>query len=197
MKRIIPLLIMLILCIPAAFSDESNSKQGDQYDDRTYSYSMNGAGDQYIQIGLMGFFPLNFGDQLYIGGAAQLGYHRFLTSWLAVGGDVMATYNPTLGSNVFYSVPITAGVTFQPTIWKLEFPISLNAGIAVETCQNRKYFPGFILKPEAGVFYRFSESWSFGLDCDFIYMPEWYSDHPEYNDYGLFITAAVAARYHF
>jgi hypothetical protein len=195
MKRILPLFCMLLLCIPAAFAD--NSDQGDQYDDGSaYEYKMNGAGDQYIQISLMPSFPLNFEGQLYIGGAAQLGYRRFLTNWLAVGGDAMVGYNPTLGSNILNYWPVTACVMFQPSIWRLEFPISLGAGIAFETYQSRKYFPGFVLKPEVGIFYRFSESWSFGIGSSFLWLPEWYSDS-KYNFDGLFMTASLSARYHF
>jgi hypothetical protein len=195
MKRILPLLCMLLLCTGAVFAEDSD--QGDQYDDSTFEYKINGAGDQYISISLMGAFPLNFDGHLYTGGAAQLGYRRFLTSMISVGGDAMVGYNPTLGSNIFNFWPVTLAVTFQPSIWRFEFPISLGAGIAFETYSSRKYFPGFALKPELGVYYRFSESWSFGIGTDFLWLPEWYKDTPQYNFDGLFMTASISARYHF
>ena len=183
MKRIIPLFCILLLAGPA-LSPQSE-------------YKMNGAGDQYISISLMGMFPLNFNGKLYTGGAAQLGYHRFLNSWFAVGGDIMFGYNPTLGSNILTYVPMTIAFTFQPTVWKLEFPITIGIGTAFESYLNNKYFPAFIFKPEIGAFYRLSESWSLGVESTFVYMPQWYFSHPEYNDYGLFMSAQICARYHF
>lgn len=83
-------------------------------------------------------------------------------------------------------------------MWKLEFPITLSAGVAFETCQNRKYFPGFVAKAEAGAFFRMNESWSFGLGSNFLYLPQWYTtDERAGSDYGLFLTAFLSARYHF
>ena len=203
---------MLLLVSTAVFAqnDDDNSSQNDNQSEnqdtpeiqtpeetKKLNYKMNGAGDQYLKISIMPSFPWNFGNQMYTGGAVELGYHRFLTSWLAIGGDAMAGYQPTIGSNIFTYIPITFGPTFQPTVWKFEFPITLGVGAALETCGNRKYFPGLVIKPEVGAYFRYSESWSFGLGCDFMYMPQWYKDNPEYNDYGLFITAAITARYHF
>lgn len=166
-----------------------------------FTYAMNGKGDQYIRIGLMPFFPLNFGKQMSVGGALIVGYHRFLNSWLALGGDFMATYNPTKGGNIFYTIPLTASITFQPYVWKFEFPISLNVGMAFESSANRKYFPGLVLGMDAGVYYRMNDSWSFGAATNFLYLPQWYSGENETRygkyDYGLFMTAMVSARYHF
>ncbi|MCI1209417.1 MAG: hypothetical protein LKF96_08245 [Treponema sp.] len=198
MKRILPLLCMMMLAagiLSAQDSDQNGDVETEPQDQ--YEYKMNGTGDQFIKIALMGSIPLNFGDQLYTGGAAELGYYRFLNSWFATGGSIMFAYNTTLGSNIFTYVPITVGFMFQPSVWKLEFPITLGVGAAFENYLSNRYFPGLILKPEAGIFYRLTESWSLGAEASFIYMPQWYVEHPEYNDYGLFVTAKLCARYHF
>lgn len=197
MKRILPIFWMLLLLTAPMFAQE-DSEEDDSDIMPSYTYKMNGRGDQYIKIAIMPNFPLNFGGQLYVGGAAELGYYRYLTSWFAVGGELMAGYNPTLGSNILTFVPITAGVSFLPTIWRFEIPLTLSVGMAFETCQNKKYFPGFAAKAELGLYYRFSESWSFGLGSDFMYLPQWHTTTENADsDYGLFITAAVSARYHF
>ena len=86
----------------------------------------------------------------------------------------------------------------QPSVWRFEFPFTFTAGFAFETCQNKKYFPGFALKAETAAFYRFSEGWSFGLGSDFLYLPEWHTTTENAkSDYGLFLTAFLAVRYHF
>lgn len=169
---------------------------GDYYEDEEIRLTQNGAGDQFIALKLMPLIPLNFDKQLSVGGALSLGYHRFLTQFIAVGADVMFAYNTTIGSNLFTVIPLTVGITFQPYIWRFEFPITLNVGAALENYLQYNYFPGLILKGEAGCFYRMNENWSFGLECQLMYLPQWYSDSSK-NDYYLGITATVGARYHF
>ena len=200
MKKFIAICCTVFLFSTAVFSQEQ-----DEDDDRfAVEYRMNEPGDQFINIGLMVTFPLNFGGdfplyregQLSTGGAGTIGYHRFLTSWFAVGLDVSFGYNPTIGENMFTYVPFVFCFTVQPTIKKFEFPITLGIGAAVESYLNRTYFPGLTLKPEAGIFYRVTPSWSFGIKGNFMYLPQWYEDS-ENNDHGNFSSVVIAARYHF
>ena len=222
MKRILSLFgILLVLSVPLFAQSETESPdfdQGSQEEQnqneqsennnnedendvnivRNEGYARNGRGDQFLKIGIMGNFPLNFGDQLTIGGSAQLGYYRFLNGWLALGGELMAGYNPTIGSNVFTFVPITFGAMFQPCAGRFEFPVTLSVGFAFETCANKKYFPGFAAKAESGAFFRITEGWSVGLNAEFLYLPEWYTTTKNADsDYGIFMEAGVSARYHF
>lgn len=164
----------------------------------------NEKGDQYIRISLMAAFPLNFGGsfplyehgQISIGGAGELGYHRFLTSWFAIGADVSFGYNPTLEKNTFTYVPILLTATFQPAIGRFEFPVTIGIGMAYETYLKYNYFPGFVFKPQFGVFFRASPGWSFGLETEFLLMPQIYDDS-KYNFVGCFQTLGIGARYHF
>ncbi|WP_273066133.1 TP0733 family outer membrane beta-barrel protein [Treponema berlinense] len=200
MKKFIAICCTVFLFSTAVFSQEQ-----DEDDDRfAVEYRMNEPGDQFINIGLMVTFPLNFGGdfplyregQLSTGGAGTIGYHRFLTSWFAVGLDVSFGYNPTIGENMFTYVPFVFCFTVQPTIKKFEFPITMGIGASVESYLNRTYFPGLTLKPEAGIFYRVTPSWSFGIKGNFMYLPQWYEDS-ENNDHGNFSSVVIAARYHF
>ena len=75
-------------------------------------------------------------------------------------------------------------------------PITVGVGAAMENYLSRTYFPGLILKGQAGAFFRATPSWSFGLEGDYMYMPQWYDDS-QYNDYGLFGSVVISARYHF
>ena len=200
MKKFIAICCTVFLFSTAVFSQEQ-----DEDDDRfAVEYRMNEPGDQFINIGLMVTFPLKFGGdfplyregQLSTGGAGTIGYHRFLTSWFAVGLDVSFGYNPTIGENMFTYVPFVFCFTVQPTIKKFEFPITMGIGAAVESYLNRTYFPGLTLKPEAGIFYRVTPSWSFGIKGNFMYLPQWY-EYSENNDHGNFSSVVIAARYHF
>lgn len=192
--------ILTTLSVFTSFLSAQNSQQNPEEENpqvQEIKYDANGKGDQFLRLGIMFNIPLNFGDKLYLGGAAQLGYYRFVNSWLGFGGELMAGYNPTLGSNIFTYVPITVGVMFQPYIWKFEFPIIVSAGMAFETCNNKKQFPAFISKITANIYYRFNESFSVGIGSDFVYAPEWSKKGEKSYDYGLFLTPSVSVRYHF
>lgn len=201
MKKIIAICCAFFLVSTATVFCQEEEDEGDGF---AVEYKMNEPGDQFINIGLMVTFPLNFGGsfplfregQLATGGAGTIGYHRFLTSWLALGFDVSFGYNPTIGENMFTYVPFVLCLTVQPSIKKFEFPITMGIGAAVETYLSRTYFPGLVLKPEAGVYYRVTPSWSFGAKGNFMYMPQWY-DNSDYNDHGNFASLFIGARYHF
>lgn len=166
--------------------------------------NLNEPGDQYIKIALMVTCPLNFGGKfplyrngkLSTGGAGMLGYHRFITSWWAMGVNVFFGYHPTIGENIFTYIPLVIDTTFQPTFRRFEFPLTVGIGAAMENYLSRTYFPGLILRGSAGVFFRATPSWSFGVEGDYMYMPQWYDDSSK-NDYGLFGSLILSARYHF
>lgn len=191
MKRILSILLTMTLCFTAVYAQD----KGDEYDD-DYVYKQNDEGDQFFKLNLGAFFPLNFGDKLYVGIDASIGYYRFINSWCAIGGDVSVTDNISIGQKILVTVPVTFGAMFQPTIGKFEFPITLTAGIGVETWQNQTYFPSFAAKGTIGAYYRLAEGWSFGISSSFFWIPQWYADSSKNFD-GLFLNADIGARYHF
>lgn len=215
MKRFLALLCALFLLTSFSFADdnmdgETDENQEQNNDDdkkevkskQTFRY--NEPGDQFIKIDLMATAPLNFGGsfplyrdgKLSLGGAGSLGYHRFITSWFAFGLNVKFGYNPTIGENIFTYIPLLLDFTFQPTWGRLEFPITLAVGGAMENYLSNTYFPGLTLEGQAGIYYRATPSWSFGIESNLMYMPQWYSD-PDKNDYGVFGSLGLSARYHF
>lgn len=192
MKKLLSILAILCLFSSVMFADE----EGDEYDDG-YTYEQNGAGDQFIKIDVMANFPINFDSQVKIGLAASLGYYRFLTKQIAVGGDVIVGYNVTVGKKALFTAPITFGVMYQPYIGKFEFPIFANIGIANSSCQGMTNFPSFSAKLTAGAYYRMFESWSFGLVSSLYWIPQFVKEDTSKNDNGIFVTAGITARYHF
>lgn len=177
-------------------NDEENAP--DEYDDGfEYVYLQNAPGDQNINIRVMPNFPLNFGENLKIGGQITVSYNRFLTTWFEIGAELAFGYNPTIGSNILTYIPMTVGVTFLPTIKKFEFPITFNVGMAVENYLSNTYFPGLVLRVGAGAYYRINESWSAGIEGFFTYMPQWYFKEPEKNDCLNMASISAGMKYHF
>ncbi len=139
---------------------------------------------------------MNFGSQLYVGAAASVGYYYFLSNNFAIGGDAILGYNLSVGKKPLVTVPITFGVVYQPYIGKFEFPFMLNVGFATVSCQQLMYFPALAMKASAGAYYRWSETWSFGLSAHAYWIPLWYTNK-DYNDNGLFASVDLGVRYHF
>ena len=208
MRRLI-LTAALIFLGTAAFAFPYATKFSDETEEYTAPvYITNQQGDQYIKLSLGVVFPMNFPDveslfhtdqhQLSLGGMGPVGYHYFLTGNFALGFDVGFGFNTTIGSHILNYVPILFSVTYQPKWRMLEFPLSLNAGFAWESYNNKNYFPGLVLKPEAGVHFRIDENWSVGLEGSWMILPqfcEWYDTGKNYT--GHFFTLAAAARYYF
>ncbi len=194
MKKIAALLCVLMLSAGLVFADEA----ADEYDDG-YVYDVNGSGDQFLKISLFSLSPLNFKTgTLNTGAGAEIGYYRFLTKSVAVGGDVSASFNITVGKNALTMIPFTMGILWQPTFGKFEFPVSCGIGVAYQTVQNASYFPGPVLNTEAGAFFRFNEMWSFGGEGKLMVMPEWWKkDNEIVSTTKVFAGGIICARYHF
>lgn len=192
-----------------AYDDEDSDDDGEYEEgDITFDYGMHLPGDQYIRLSLGTSFPLNFpepssvisGDsQLKIGGQGSIGYHSFITSKFAFGVDLGFGFNVTIGSHSFNTVPILLTGTYEPAIAKVSFPLSLGIGAAWESYNGKNYFPGLVIKPEAGIHYRISENWTLGLETAYMFLPQFNSIHHsgEENKYGHFWLADFCARYMF
>lgn len=191
MKKIFSIIAILFIfpCMLLSAADE-----GDEYDDG-YTYEQNGSGDQFLKIDLLANFPLNFNKQVKVGAAFSIGYYRFLTKNIALGGDAIIGYNITIGKKSLITAPVTFGILYQPYVGKFEFPLFANIGFATSTCQMTN-FPSFAAKAGAGAYYRINEMWSAGLATDIYWIPQYTKDSSK-NDQGIFASAGISARYHF
>lgn len=197
MKRFISIFLALSLCSFFAFADD----QADEYFD-DYVYEQNGKGDQFIKFGLNGFFPLNFGQQLYTGGAIDIGYYRFINRKVALGGEATLSYNLSIGRDVLYTAPFVFGIMYQPEVGKIEFPLTVGAGFGFESWANMTYFPAPALKGSMGAFYRITDGFSLGAEGSLLCYPQWvfekgigYVKEKSYT--GLFATVNFSVRFHF
>ena len=210
MKRVLSILsVAVFLCLSAsnAFAQESQDVQDQhekqdivQFDD----FPMNMAGDQFIRLSLAGNFPLSFGHpftdgKLRTGGMFSLGYHYFVMKDLAVGLDAGFGFHVTIGSNLFHYIPILASVTYQPCFGKFELPLSVGIGFAWETYAGNTYWPGLVIKPEAGLHYRITNSWSVGMEAAYMFMPQFAKLYGtgEKNIMGQFLSVQLVARFYF
>ena len=184
----------------AAFDSTAEEQTGAdaaaQNDDeqKNIVYKANQSGDQYIILKLNVDIPYRPFKQLLVGGSGTIGYHRFVTENLTLGGGLSFGYSKTIGSNVFYFVPILFRAGWQFTAGKFEIPLSLGIGGSFENYIDRTYF-GFTLHPDVAVFFRYNTSWSFGLHPGVFILPQWYKN-TEHNYTGIIQDIGLTVRYH-
>ena len=201
MKRFLLILSVLFLFGGVVLAEDGDDEIQDEVQEEP---AMNVRGDKFIKIALDGSIPLNFGgsafkdgeSQLKVGGTGSIGFYYFLNGYTALGVDLGFGYQPTIGGNIFNYIPLTFAAMFQPTLANFEFPLTLSVGSAVENYLSETYFPGLVLKAEAGAFYRINPSWSLGVSGTWMGLPQWFKDS-KYNYFGSFLDVGLAMRYHF
>ncbi|MCM1321263.1 MAG: hypothetical protein NC041_01005 [Bacteroides sp.] len=197
MKRFCALCCALFICFLPTFADNSESEDPPEAENKeNFVYKMNQKGDQFIRMTLDVDFPIKPDlDHLFIGGSGTLGYYRFLTSFFALGGDFSFAYSETIGSNVYYFVPIMLRPLLQLEFGKFEIPILCGIGGSFQMYNEKTYF-GLTINPEIGCFFRFLPDWSIGIVGGMYILPQWFKN--EKNNYtGYIATAGISVRYHF
>jgi len=157
-------------------------------------------GDTNFVITLGVLFPAYFSaienndHGLSIGGTGSLAFNYFLTSNFFLGGELSGMFSGSRRGNMLYMVPFGVRAGYQFMLGRFEIPVSLFAGAAAQSYIEKDYF-GLILKPGASVFWRFTTDWSFGLNCNWWFVPQWPQNG--YNVNGNFIELTLSARYNF
>ncbi|GHV74011.1 hypothetical protein AGMMS49940_13130 [Spirochaetia bacterium] len=164
-------------------------------------------GDKMFGISLGPLFPLLFIGESGIldnkagpvGGTLSLSYSYFLTSHLFVGGELQGMFAPTKGKNVLFIVPIGVRVGYQFILGRFEIPLAFMIGFAPQKYLEQGYI-GLFMKPSASLFWRFNPDWSFGLNTEWWWVPQW-PDRDRFGTshdvYGNFLEVSLSARYHF
>jgi len=188
------------------YPDEAPSLETDWDGYMTELYSN---GDQTFTISLGVIFPTVFHDNTGIithnffpvGGAGTLAYTRFLGAHFFLGVELGVNFNYTVGQNTIFIIPIGVRTGWQFLLHRFEFPVSLAVGIAPTRYLNLSYSPGMYVRLGASGFFRFSPEWSFGLNTDWNWYPQWPRKEgkrvPEHDVYANIIAVTLAARYHF
>lgn len=159
-----------------------------------FIYKPNQQGDQFVRLNVALEIPFR-PKQLKIGGTGTLSYGIFLTENFNLSAKASFAYTTTLGSNIFYFIPVTVCAQYQMLFRNFEIPVSFEIGGAIESYIDRLYF-GLVLKPEAGLFYRVSPDWSIGIYGGLYVLPQWYSDK-KHNYTGVIADIGLSVRYHF
>jgi hypothetical protein len=166
-------------------------------------------GDQTINISLGTIFPavfLNNGDVIThnieppVGLVLSLSYNYFWGAHLFFGLEVGFKTAFTLAQNALFIIPIGLRVGWQFVFRRFEFPLYGVIGIAPQRYLDYGYF-GMYLKAAGGAYFRYNPNWSFGLNADWNWYPQWTMKDgkrtPEKDVDGNIIGVTLSARYHF
>jgi hypothetical protein len=200
MKRTI---FIMLLIVSGAFLLGAQTATEPAQPETSYDYEPIRKGDQLITGGLGITIPLfnmtpdglNKETNINTGGTGNIGYSRFITSNIALGGEITFAFNTTLGENLLFYLPLTFRATYALVFDRIHVPLSLGVGGAIQTYNDINYF-GLIVKPEIGAFYQYSPEWSFGGTVDWNIMPEWYKNSADDRTANM-LAVGFGFRYHF
>jgi len=218
-KKLFFVLFLIFLFSPLIAQDwdddYEDEEDRDVYISSNWTPYLYARGDQLLNISLGITVPLIFiGDKGIInhnlsgvGIVFSLAYDHFLNPEFSIGGEVNAMGSLTKGRNFFYIIPFGIRAGYQlslyrfnnlPSVWRrLEIPFSLTVGgVAYSYLDNEQNYFGLFVKPRAGVFFRFNQDWSFGVNTAWWWLPQWTRDSSK-NVYGNFMEITLSARYHF
>jgi hypothetical protein len=208
MKRLIITMALAIAAIAAisaqtaATPDTPKETNPDKPKTET-SYEPIRKGDQFIHVSLGAAIPLfyigpngiNTDTRMNIGGTGGLGFSRFITSKVALGGSIAFAFNTTIGENLYFYLPVTFTCTYELVFDRIHVPFSIDAGVAFQTYSSWNYF-GPILKPSIAVYYQYSPEWSFGVLTVYNCIPQLYAESSD-NRTGNILDINAGFRYHF
>ena len=130
-----------------------------------------------------------------IGAAGALQWNFYLTGSLRLGIDIGLAFGVDINSNLYNMIPISFRTTYIFSISRFEFPVSLCVGMNILN-HLENYDIGLIIRPEAGMFYRYDANFSFGLNIGYW----WTLEFPVKDDpatAGNFLDITPALLYHF
>ncbi|MCL1959776.1 MAG: hypothetical protein FWF68_09265 [Spirochaetes bacterium] len=200
MRKAGVILLFLLTILPFLLAaQENDDPEWDYYYTDFYS-----RGDQTFIISLGTVFPtlfMNNGHKINhkfsppVGGTGSLSYQYYFNPNVLIGGEVGGMFLPTLGNNTLFIITVGVKGGYQFYYRKFEFPLSVTLGVSWHRYLGMGYFGPF-LKGGGAAFYRFTNSWSFGLNANWFWFPEWTRKKRE-NVHGNMIDLTLCARYHF
>jgi hypothetical protein len=198
-------ILLLLMALPILLAAQ---EYDDPYDDDSdwdyYFDDFFNRGDQTFIISLGTIFPTMFfndGQKIDhklsppVGGTGSLAYNYYLTPKVFIGAELGGLFIHTLGSNTLFSIPLGLRGGYQFNIWRLEFPLTGVVGMVWHRYLNEGNYSLYI-KAGGAVFYRAHYNWSFGLNSDWLWFPQW-TEEKSKNVYGNMLDLTLSARYHF
>ena len=127
--------------------------------------------------------------RMYVGGYGSIRYQGFLSSTLALGGELGYIFSSDIGEDLFTSVPFQAKLTYIPIQGTFEVPLSIGLGFAYNSYNSLvdTSFLSLYASAEAGFSWYFREDWGITLSAGLQLIPEIY-----WQGYGNYMDTTLA-----
>jgi hypothetical protein len=133
---------------------------------------------------------------LKLGGSFGFSYQYFLYQGFALGGNLSASYNTTIGGSSVFIMPLGMTAAFWWTKLPFEFSVFGEGGVYLMRA-NHEGIIDPMAKLGIGAYWRLSSGWSVGLQPCLWFIPEiHYGKYKSLTQYGGFIETALSAVYH-
>lgn len=179
MKRILVLMILILLILPI-FAAESDAKPLEyEKGSQMFTFRFGPVVPAFMFRPNQEDQLLTFGDTHFkTGGYGAIRYQGFLSSYLALGGELGYTFAYDQ-SYLFTSVPFLVKATYLPVQGTVELPLSLGLGFAYNSYEETS-FMSLLATAEAGVSFYWTENWGVTLSAGVQVIPELllFSDNP-------------------
>jgi hypothetical protein len=206
MQKAAAVFLLLLMVFPVLLAAQDDSPEIDPDWDWDFFDDLYTRGDQTFNITLGVIFPTIFNDSdgesfrskftPPVGGTGSLAYNYYFTSSIFIGAEAGMIFIHTLGGNTLFTIPLGVRGGYQFNIWRLEFPLALTFGMVWHRLLDAAYY-GLYIKGGGSVFYRASYTWSFGLNTNWYWFPQWVRDDKGKNVYGNMLNLTLTARHHF
>jgi hypothetical protein len=133
---------------------------------------------------------------LKLGGSFQFAYQYFVYRGFAVGGNLAASFNTTIGGLSVFILPLGATAAYWWTKLPFEFTVLGEGGIYMMRENGEGIIDPFA-KAGVGAYWRISSGWSVGIQTCLWFVPELhYGNYASLTQYGGFVETSLAAVYH-
>jgi hypothetical protein len=134
---------------------------------------------------------------LDLGGSFSFTYQYFVARGWAVGGDIAASLNYTIGGSSVFILPLGATWSYWWTTLPLEFTVFSEAGIYMMRESTNGMFDPYA-KAGAAAYWRITPSWGIGLKAALWFIPEIHygNYYASQTEYGGIVETSIAAVYH-
>lgn len=135
-------------------------------------------------------------SNISLGGNFGFSYQYFVARGFAIGGDLSASFNSTIGGSSVFILPLGMTAAYWWTKLPFEFSIMGEGGVYMMRENQQGIFDPFA-KAGFGAYWRVSSGWSLGIQPSFWFIPEiHYGKYSSLTQYGGFIDTSIAAVYH-
>lgn len=131
------------------------------------------------------------------GAIGSLRWGTFLTNSVTFGAELGGTFAFTALHRTLVIVPVSAVFTYVLRAYPFEFPLHATLGVSFMRLDNDLYI-GPIVKPGASAYWSYNSEWSFGLQLEYLWVPEiYFGPLADQSAFGNFLSVTLSTLYHF